>query len=155
MDKHYYNVDVNWENSRKGILCSPELNKNKGVCIEVATPPEFPNGIAGIWSPEHLFIASISSCLMTNFLAIAENSTLEFTSFGCKAKGILEKVNGKLMMAQIFLNPTVIIRNILHKNKTVRIVKKAESTCMLAQSIKTIITMDIIVDVQPLLIENK
>ena len=68
-------------------MCSPELNKKNSVCIEVATPPEFPKGIAGIWSPEHLFVAAISGCLMTTFLAIAENSTLEFTSFSCQAKG--------------------------------------------------------------------
>ena len=24
-----YNVDINWENTRKGIMCSPELNKKK------------------------------------------------------------------------------------------------------------------------------
>lgn len=72
MEAHNYNVEINWENSRKGIMCSPELNKKNGVCIEVATPLEFPKGIEGIWSPEHLFVAAVSSCLMTT-LAVAEN----------------------------------------------------------------------------------
>ncbi len=67
MEAHYYNVDINWENSRKGIMCSPELKTKNGVCIEVATPPEFPKGIEGIWSPEHLFVAAVSGCLMTIF----------------------------------------------------------------------------------------
>jgi organic hydroperoxide reductase OsmC/OhrA len=62
---------------RKGKLCSPELSKENGPCIEVATPPEFPKGMPGIWSPEHLFTAAVSSCLMTTFLAIAENSKQE------------------------------------------------------------------------------
>ena len=65
MEPHFYTVDINWEQERKGILCSSELNKEAGKCIEVATPPEFPKGIPGIWSPEHLFTAAISSCLMT------------------------------------------------------------------------------------------
>lgn len=111
MEAHFYNVDVNWENSRKGMICSPELNKKNGVCIEVATPPEFPKGMDGIWSPEHLFVAAVSGCLMTTFLAIAENSTLEFASFSCRAKGKLEMVEGTLMMSEIFLKPTVVIRN--------------------------------------------
>jgi hypothetical protein len=42
MEAHYYNVDIKWENSSKGIICSPELSKKHGICIEVATPPEFP-----------------------------------------------------------------------------------------------------------------
>ncbi|MFT7033787.1 MAG: organic hydroperoxide reductase OsmC/OhrA [Cyclobacteriaceae bacterium] len=80
MEAHYYNVDVNWNNDRKGIMCSPELNlskRNGEGCIEVATPPKFPKGIPGIWSPEHLFTASVNSCLMTTFLAIAESSKLQ------------------------------------------------------------------------------
>ena len=32
MKPHYYNVDINWKNSRKGIMCSPELNK-KNIAI--------------------------------------------------------------------------------------------------------------------------
>ena len=97
MEPHYYNVDVNWNQDRKGVMCSPELNRNAGSCIEVATPPEFSKGIPGIWSPEHLFTASVSSCLMTTFLAIAENSNLEFLNFRCKSKGTLEKVEGKFL----------------------------------------------------------
>lgn len=32
MEPHFYNVDINWENSRKGIVCSPELNRQNGIC---------------------------------------------------------------------------------------------------------------------------
>jgi len=84
MDKHVFNVNINWTRDRKGMMCSPELHKketNETNCIEVATPPQFSSGIPNIWSPEHLFTAAVSSCLMTTFLAIAENSKLEFLSF--------------------------------------------------------------------------
>ncbi len=155
MESHYYNVDINWENSRKGILCSPELNKENSVCIEVATPPEFPRGIAGIWSPEHLFVAAVSSCLMTTFLAIAENSTLEFASFSCQAKGKLEMVEGKLMMSEIMLKPVVIIHNEDYRDKAMRILKKAEDACLISHSIKSKVSMEIVIEVQPVLIEGK
>ena len=155
MDKHYYNVDINWENDRKGILCSPELNKKNGICIEVATPPEFPKGMEGIWSPEHLFVAALSSCLMTTFLAIAENSTLDFKSFSCQAKGKLEKVEGKFMMSEILLKPKVVITNEIHRNKATRILKKAEDACLISHSVKSKITMEITIEVQPILIESK
>ena len=90
MEAHYYNVDISWKNDRKGEMSSPELLQS----IEIATPPQFPKGIEGIWSPEHLFTAAVSSCLMTTFLAIAENSKLEFENFECKSKGKLEQVEG-------------------------------------------------------------
>lgn len=154
MESHKYHVDINWENSRKGMLCSPELSKENGTCIEVATPPEFPNGIPGIWSPEHLFVAAVNGCLMTTFLAIADNSKLEFTSFSCKATGKLEKVEGKFMMSEILLKPTVVIHNDAHRDKAIRIVKKAEAACLISNSIKSTITMEIDVQVEPLLIEH-
>ncbi|SRX75200.1 OsmC family protein [Aequorivita antarctica] len=155
MESHYYNVIINWENTRRGIICSPELNKQNGVCIEVATPPEFPKGIEGVWSPEHLFVASVSSCLMTTFLAIAENSTLEFESFGCQAEGKLEMVDGKLMMSEILLKPKVVIHNEVYIDKATRILKKAENACLISRSIKSKITMEITVEVKPILIEGK
>ena len=155
MESHYYNVDITWENTRKGMICSPELNRKNGVCIEVATPPEFPKGIEGIWSPEHLLVASVSGCLMTTFLSIAENSTLEFESFTCQANGKLETIEGKLMMSEILLRPTVVIHNEDFRNKAIRILKKAEDTCLIAHSIKSKITMEITVVVQNILIENK
>ncbi|WP_320814754.1 OsmC family protein [Flavobacterium sp.] len=154
MESHYYNVDVNWENSRKGIMCSPELRNKNGICIEVATPPEFPKGIEGIWTPEHLFVAAVSGCLMTTFLAIAENSTLDFVKFSCEAKGKLEMVDGKLLMTEIVLKPTVVIHEEVHKNKAIRIIKKAEDSCLISRSIKSKVITEINVLVQPLLIEN-
>ncbi|NHN24783.1 OsmC family protein [Flavobacterium jejuense] len=155
MESHYYNVDINWQNSRKGIMCSPELSTKNGICIEVATPPEFPKGIAGIWSPEHLFIAAVSGCLMTTFLAIAENSTLDFTSFSCHAKGKLEMIEGKLMISEIFLKPVVVIQNEIHFNKAMRIVKKAKNACLISRSIRSKITTEINIQVKPILIESK
>src|ERR1043165_8871705 len=99
MIPHFYNVNVAWNTERKGMMCSPELKKNttQDSCIEVATPPQFPKGIPGIWSPEHLFTAAVSSCFMTTFLSIAENSKLDFISFHCKSKGKLEQVEGKFL----------------------------------------------------------
>lgn len=86
METHEYSVDLSWMNDRRGLLSSGVLNDK----ISVATPPEFKGGMAGIWSPEHLLVAAVSSCLMTTFLAIAENFKLEYESFDCKAVGKLE-----------------------------------------------------------------
>lgn len=155
MEPHFYNVDINWEKNRKGIVCSPELNKKNGVCIEVATPPEFHKGIVGIWSPEHLFVAAISGCLMTTFLAIAENSILDFTSFSCQAIGKLEMIESKFMMSEILLKPMVVITNEIHRNKAIRILKKAEDACLITNSIKSKITMEMVIEVKPILIESK
>jgi uncharacterized OsmC-like protein len=85
---------------------------------------------------------------------IAESSTLEFTSFSCKAKGKLEKIDGKFLMSEILLEPTVVIRNEDHRNKAIRILKKAEDACLIAHSMKSKIIMEMFIQVAPLLIAN-
>ena len=141
MEPHFYHVDVNWVTDRKGVICSPELSKASGVCIDVATPPEFPKGIEGIWSPEHLFTAAVSSCLMTTFLSIAENSKLNFTHFSCQSKGKLEQVEGKFIMSEIILEPVVIIVDEKDREKAERIIQKSEAACLISNSIKSKITL--------------
>jgi len=120
-------------------MCSPELNAltNQNGCIEVATPPQFPKGIPGIWSPEHLFTASVSSCFMTTFLAIAENSKLEFTEFHCNSKGKLEQVDGKFRMSEIILEPHVSIVNEADIEKAQRVLQKSEVACLISNSINS------------------
>lgn len=151
MEKHSYNVDITWREDRKGMMCSPELaegNAHSANCIEVATPPEFPKGMPNIWSPEHLFTASVSSCLMTTFLAIAENSKLEFSGFSCKSKGILERVDGKYLMTEVILEPTVTIKDEKDRERAERIVQKSEAACLISNSIKSKVTMEVTIKVE-------
>lgn len=131
--EHNYEVDVKWMNGRVGTTSSPVLNTS----VEVATPPQFPKGVEGIWSPEHLLVAAVNSCLMTTFLAIAENSKLEFISFDCKAVGKLETVEGKMMVSEITLMPVVGINNEANRERTERILMKSESACLISNSVKS------------------
>ena len=131
--EHFYEVSVNWQTDRKGIASSPVLNST----IEVVTPPEFPKGIAGYWSPEHLFVAAVNSCLMTTFLSIAENSKIEFTSFDSKAIGKLEMVDGKFMISEVTLSPILIIKDANQKERAERVLLKSEANCLISNSVKS------------------
>ncbi len=151
MEPHYYNIDIHWNTDRRGTMCSPELKINSAeanACIEVATPPEFPKGIAGIWSPEHLFTAAVSSCLMTTFLAIAENSKLDFIDFKCHSKGKLEQIDGKFVMSEVLLEPIVTIRDEKDRERAERILQKSESACLITNSIKSKVVMTPVIKVE-------
>ena len=132
---HLYEVSVNWQSDRKGIMHSPVLTSS----IEVVTPPQFPKGIEGIWSPEHLFVAAINSCLMTTFLSIAENSKLDYISFDSKAIGKLEIVEGKYMMSEVTLMPILTISNAQNAERAERVLQKSEANCLISNSVKSTI----------------
>lgn len=132
-----YDVQLRWTSDRKGTLSSEVLNDT----VEVATPPEFPNGMPGIWSPEHFFVASVSSCLMTTFLAIADFSKLNYVSFNVDAVGTLEKVDGKFKMSTIELRPVLEIEDASKESKALRIIEKAEAACLISNSITSEIVL--------------
>jgi len=150
MESHYYHVTVQWSEQRKGVMCSPELTRSVegNNCIEVATPPEFPKGMAGIWSPEHLFTAAVSSCLMTTFLAIAENSKLDFKAFKCESKGKLEQTEGRFLMTEVILYPTVTIADEKDRERALRVLQKAEAACLISNSVRSKITMQPVVETE-------
>lgn len=130
---HIYEVSVVWQSDRKGIMTSPVLP----LSIEVATPPQFAKGMDAIWSPEHLFVAAVNSCLMTTFLSIAENSKLEFIKFESKALGKLELVNGKYIMTEVTLMPVLVIQDAINLEKAKRVLQKSEVNCLISNSIKS------------------
>jgi peroxiredoxin-like protein len=136
-DVHYYKINVKWDKERIGTLSSDSLPQ-----IRVATPPEFAKGVPGIWSPEHLLVSSVTVCLMTTFLAIAENSSLPFKSFDCEADGKIEKVDGKWMMSEIELKPRVEITDEKYREKTLRIIEKSEKACLISNSVKSKILLN-------------
>ncbi len=118
-ENHVYTTSVRWESERRGSLTSPGLPD-----LAVATPPQFPGGHAGIWSPEHLFVAAAEACLMTTFLAIAENSKLEYLEYSSEAEGVLEKTDEGFMITAR------------------RIVEKAEQHCLISKSMKTRVSLE-------------
>lgn len=137
MESHIYQVDVKWMADRIGEASSPELLNT----IDVATPPQFPKGLEGVWSPEHFFTAAVNGCFMTTFLAIAENSKLSFTSFHCTADGKLEKVDGKYLMTEVALKPILVIESESDREKAERILQKSETACLISNSIKSKVSL--------------
>lgn len=132
-DEHLYHVKVRWEEGKTGELSSQELNET----IKVATPPQFPGGVEGIWSPEHLFTAAVSSCFMTSFTAVAEYSTFEFESLDIESTGVMSKEDGKFVISKVILKPVLTIRDESQTKKAHRLLEKAEEICLISRSIKS------------------
>ena len=136
--EHFYNMSVTWKRGRFGVMSSKELNDT----IDVATPPEFPKGIEGIWSPEHLLVAAVNSCLMTTFLAIAENMKLSFSAFTSNASGKLEIKDSQYMVSEIILYPKLIITSAEDREKADKVLHKAEAACLISNSVKSKIIVE-------------
>ena len=133
----FYDSEVEWTEQRRGRLRAPRL-----PALEVAAPPEF-QGHEGCWTPEHLYVAAVNACFMTIFLAIAANSKLDVVSFSASAKGKLEKIDGGgFQITEIVLRPTLLIPSAEQLELARRIIDKAEKSCLIANSIKTVVKVE-------------
>jgi len=134
---YFYDTEVEWTAERRGDLRSPGL-----ASIEVAAPPEF-KGPEGVWTPEHLYVASVNACFITTFLAIAELSNLKFSRLACAATGKLEKEEGRgYRITEIILKPRLVIQERRENERAARILEKAERNCLISNSINTVVKLE-------------
>lgn len=138
-EEHSYVVNIAWKKGRIGTMDSPAINDK----LDVATPPEFPGGVEGVWSPEHLFTASVSSCFLTSFTAVAEYSKFEFEDLNIRSSGKMSRdENGKFVMSEITIIATLIISDEAKEKKAYRLLEKAEQICLITRSIKAEVKLE-------------
>jgi peroxiredoxin-like protein len=138
---HFYHTEVGWMGQRRGYLrSSADL-----PVLEVASPPEF-HGHEHTWTPEHLFVASLNSCYMATFVAMAELSKLDVVSFTSSAVGKLEKTAQGLQITEIVLKPKLVIQYEYDAERAQRILEKAQANCLISNSISTEVKLEAQID---------
>jgi peroxiredoxin-like protein len=144
LETHDYPVAVRWTGGTQGVASSSDGQP----ALTVAAPPEF-GGPEEVWTPEHLFIASIASCFMTTYLAIARNSKLEVVALEVPAVGTLVRdENGRYKITHAVLSPEIAIADEGARERALRIADKAERACLITNSVKTEVTMEATIEVR-------
>lgn len=138
IERAEYPVAVQWTGEKQGVAGSAD-----GLpTLEVAAPPEF-DGHAGIWSPEHLFVASVASCYMTTLLAIAGVSKVEIRSLEIPAVGTVVRGEDRLYsIPSIVLRPHITLASEKDLPRAERLAEKAERVCMVSRSLKSDVTLE-------------
>jgi len=134
---HKYQAKALCTKARSGVVSSDVVTD----AIHFSAPPEF-LGDAGVWTPEHFFVASIVSCFVSTFSGMAELSKLSFASFETDAEGVMEKDAGGWRFVEVRLNPTVIVSREQDCERVKRLLEKAEKTCLVARSTTARIVMN-------------
>lgn len=132
-----YRVNALCAGPRKGVV------QAEGVLpsISFSAPPEF-LGEAGRWTPEHFLVAAVASCFVSTFSGMAEKSRLEFASFHLDAEGVLGNEYGILRFAGIRLRRLVAILNEVDRDRVIRLLEKAEKSCLIARSLQCKVVLD-------------
>jgi peroxiredoxin-like protein len=142
IDSHDYPIHLDGTGPKTALLTSEDdLPK-----LDVASPPEF-GGPGMTWSPEHLFVAAISSCLMTTFRTVAAMSNLDVVDYSDDATGHLVREGSLYRIERVTLRPRVVISDPDKVDKTLRLLDKAEHACLVSRSVSAEIRMEPTVEI--------
>ncbi|MFA7554295.1 MAG: OsmC family protein [Spongiibacteraceae bacterium] len=127
---HTYSVNISASSSS-----NLDVNTDKLPPLVVAAPIEF-DGPGDQWSPESLLLASVSSCLVLSFRAIAKATGLNWHSIECHTNGVLDKVERQMQFTQFTTVAKLVIATEADKDKAASVLIKAEKTCLVSNSLK-------------------
>jgi len=118
-----------------------------GVIVAASAAPDF-RGDAALVNPEEAFVASLSSCHMLTFLAMAAKKRFVMDSYSDDAVGYLEKnESGRLAMTRVVLRPRIEWAQgaIVSQTDLDMLHHQAHEGCFIANSVKT----NVIVEPRP------
>jgi peroxiredoxin-like protein len=125
-----FRVDLKWIGKQQGMLSAADVNNE----ITVATPPDF-GGEGEQWSPEHLFLGSISSCFMTTYLAFTKKFQFSIAGLSCNIIGEVGLISGKYQFTHINIFPKIYVEEESVKVKAKKALEKTEQYCLIAHSV--------------------
>ncbi len=125
-----FEVQLNWLTDKRGIIAA----KDAEGTLHVATSSKF-GGAGRPWTPEHLFLGSISSCFMTTYLAFIKKLDFQISNLGCDAIGQIKIVEGKYKFTNIDLYPKIFISAENLREKATRALEKTHKHCLINNSV--------------------
>jgi len=134
---HRYQIRAKCTKPRSGVVVSDVIPKP--ICF--SAPPEL-KGEAGVWTPEHFFVAGVVSCFVSTFSGISEASKFRFASLEVDAEGVLEKLPEGWRFTEVKLHPTLKIAGEQDRDRGRKLLEKAEQNCIVARSITARVTLE-------------
>ena len=104
--------------------------------IESSAPKEF-DGPGNQWSPEGLLTAAVADCLALGFRAIAKASKFPWHSLDVTTRGTLDRVDGKMRFTRFDTHAKLQAMPGADAERARVLLKKAEATCLVANSLNS------------------
>ena len=129
------------------VTASAQVESNVALTSEglpdlVTGPPAEFGGPGDIWSPETLFVGSVSDCFILTFRAIARASKLPWSSLECSANGTLERIERSTKFTTIDIKATVHVPAGSDEDKVRRLLEKSEANCLITQSMTATVHLE-------------
>ncbi|OKY25897.1 OsmC family protein [Thalassotalea sp. PP2-459] len=149
-----YRAVVSWQKQADEVYIDNKYSRGHtwsfegGVSVPASSSPHIvplPYSVAENVDPEEAFVASLSSCHMLFFLAMAAKKRYVVASYQDNAHGEMAESDGKMMMTRVTLVPDVVFTGARMPSSEVieKLHHLAHEQCFIANSVKTEIVVEI------------
>lgn len=119
------------------------LTSEGKAALEAATPPEFRGGTPGMWTPEDLLVAAVTSCYSLTLEAIAANRGIELRDIDVTGVGhVTRRAEGRVGFVVIELAVDVTVAP-GSEHDAERAAHSAKQSCLVAHALEIPVELEL------------
>lgn len=145
---HTYDLDLSWDLAGKGPVVN-YADYSRAWTAEVVGKPVLAGsadphykGDPAAWNPEELLVASLSSCHMLSYLALAAMKKVVIHSYADAAHGVMQMQDGKMRITNVTLRPKVGVAAGTDLELAKKLHDDAHHQCFIANSVTVEIAVE-------------
>ncbi len=147
---HEYRATTSWQRTSADFTYETynrahEVKFGGGEVVAWSAAPEFKGDAARV-NPEEAYVASLSTCHLLTFLAIAARKRFMVDSYVDEALGVIEKgPEGKYWVSRVTLRPKVVFSGDRQPSsqEISELHHAAHENCFVANSVKSAVTVEL------------
>lgn len=121
---------VTWDEKNKSFLC---FVGNKTIKVAASLESKTHDDML---TPEELFVDSIESFVKDTFMDAAKRNKIEVLSYDSEGRGIVDKVENKLMFTEINIRPQIVVMTKSQAEKAKELIELAGENFDIASLIR-------------------
>ncbi len=118
------------------------------IALRLSADPAF-RGEASLLNPEQLLVASVVSCQLLSFLAVAARARVDIRAYEDDAEGVMPEEESPLRLTEITLRPRIVVAPGTSEERILHLVDLAHRECYIANSLRTDIRIEPTVVIGP------
>ena len=131
MALHSFHLTANWPGLRNDVGTIETANLHTKISI----PPEMDGPGIGT-NPDEMLLGAAATCYIITLAAMLERSKISKNSLTMTSEGIVEISKGIITYKKIIHRPHVILQSEQDFPLTQKLVRKAESSCMISRALE-------------------
>jgi organic hydroperoxide reductase OsmC/OhrA len=142
MATHRFEAHLVWQKGQEGVQAGNHTVEVAGrPALGISAAPQY-RGDAAKLNPEELFLASLTSCQMLTYLALAHRAGLDVLAYEDRSEAILAMAERKMRVTEVHLRPKITIAAGGEEARARSLVETAHEGCFIANSVACAVHMD-------------